>query len=234
MTLKATLTARKNKRHERRYKLYLDKIDRFNKKPVEVEQQPEEDDEEEIILLNRPVIKFDFPEQPEQPNQTHGKIYKITSSETTDVYVGSTTQSLKTRFCGHRYNYTSYLKGHADYIKSYEVIKYVDAKIELLFEGRFNAVADLHRLEGEYILSTENCINKYVPGRTRSEKARAYTEANREKIKEQKKTYRLENLKKLTETHICSVCQSQYKCSNKARHMKSKTHQQALSLKLTD
>ena len=70
-----------NQRHERRYKLYLDEIDRFNKKPVEVEQQPEEDDEEEIILLNRPLIKFYFPEQPEQPEQPkQQKIISCTSS----------------------------------------------------------------------------------------------------------------------------------------------------------
>ena len=168
------------------------------------------------------------------PNQIHGKIYKISSSETTDVYVGSTTKSYNARLCGHRYTYKADLKGHADEMKSYEVIEYVDAEIELLYEGVFDSVADLHRLEGEYIQATENCINKYVPGRTRSETARAHTEAHRENIKEQKNEYRLENIDKLAETHVCSVCQSQYKYSKKARHMKSKTHQRALSLNSTD
>ena len=122
-------------------------------------------------------------------NQLFGRIYKITSSETDGVYVGSTTRTLRSRFANHIYDYHGYLRGERHYTKSCEVVKFPDAQIELLHEGLFESTADLFRLEGEYIQTTENCINRCVAGRTPIE----WRRDNTDKVKEYQKTARTNN-----------------------------------------
>ena len=61
---------------------------------------------------------------------SNGKIYKITSFQTDDIYIGSTCNPyLSTRFSKHKNNYKSYLNGDFNYISSFEIMKYPDAKI---------------------------------------------------------------------------------------------------------
>jgi hypothetical protein len=45
---------------------------------------------------------------------------------------------------------------------AFEILKYPDTTIDLLFEGDLNTKSDVFRLEGEHIQITENCINKQV------------------------------------------------------------------------
>ena len=73
-------------------------------------------------------------------NQIFGRIYKITSSDTDDVYVGSTLLTLNRRFSNHKNHYKRYAQGIYDhrYTKSFEIIKFGDARIELVSEGLFN------------------------------------------------------------------------------------------------
>jgi gas vesicle protein len=51
---------------------------------------------------------------------------------------------------------------------------------------------ELNRREGEHIRNN-NCINRYIAGRTKKE----YREDNKEKIKEQKKEYYEDNKEKI-------------------------------------
>jgi hypothetical protein len=44
-----------------------------------------------------------------------GKIYKITSSKTDDVYIGSTIQTLNDRFIKHKSNYKLYQNKKSSY-----------------------------------------------------------------------------------------------------------------------
>ena len=62
-------------------------------------------------------------------NQIFGRIYKITSSETDDVYVGSTTKTLRERLSQHKSNYKQYIKNKYRYVKSFDILKFVDVKI---------------------------------------------------------------------------------------------------------
>ena len=96
-----------------------------------------------------------------------GRIYKLTSSETYDVYIGSSVQTLDKRLTYHKHDYRRYLKGVQHYITSYEIVKYVDATIELIHEGEFANIKEMHKMEGEYIQKTENCVNRIIPGRTK-------------------------------------------------------------------
>ena len=62
-----------------------------------------------------------------------GKIYKIISNQTDDVYYGSTIEIvLSNRLAKHRNNYKSWLSEKFPYITSFEIMKYSDAKIILV------------------------------------------------------------------------------------------------------
>ena len=61
-----------------------------------------------------------------------GKIYKITSSRTNKVYVGSTTRELKDRFREHKNDYKRYLNDKFHFISSFEIMIFQDCKIELI------------------------------------------------------------------------------------------------------
>jgi hypothetical protein len=102
-------------------------------------------------------------------NKYHrGKIYKIVSSQTDKVYIGSTVQSLAKRIGGHRCDYKKYLNGNCRKISSFEIIYFDDAKIYLIEEYKCESKNELERGERHYIESMV-CCNKCIPGRTRKE-----------------------------------------------------------------
>ena len=80
----------------------------------------------------------------------------------------------------------------------------------------------MEKEEGKIILDN-NCVNKYVAGRTRKE----YVEANKEKINERRKEntriYRHKNKEKINEKFTCE-CGSNYIYKHKSRHFKTKKH----------
>ena len=128
-----------------------------------------------------------------------GRIYKLTSSETDKVYVGSTKLKLGYRMRDHKHSYGKYTLSKFPYMTAFEILKYADAKIELLFEGEFNTRADMYKLEGEFI-QTENSVNKRIEGRSRQEyyeykkdyfamKKKEYAQTHREHLSQKKKEY---------------------------------------------
>ncbi len=118
--------------------------------------------------------------------QIIGRIYKITSSECEGVYIGSTTQQLKTRFSKHKSDYKRYLddRTNSNYMTSFEIIKHADAKIELIHEGIFKDKKCLEKMEGELIKTTSCCVNKIICGRTNQESKRLSYEKYKDKYKE--------------------------------------------------
>jgi hypothetical protein len=153
------------------------------------------------------------------PDYQKAKIYRIISPSKNLVYYGSTTQTLSQRLTDHlkrkKYNkggqYTSYL-----------VLDCEDYKIELVEKYPCNNKEQLFKKEGEYIKANE-CVNKYVAGRTDKE----WREDNREyllnydrerskkrdkqKEKERKDTYRKNNPEKVKE------CQKKWDEQNKEK-----------------
>jgi hypothetical protein len=120
-----------------------------------------------------------------------GRVYKITSNETADIYVGSTVQKLYQRFSNHKLDYTKYTQGKfAKYMTSYCILKYSDAKIELLEERGFEYKNDMLKLEGEYIRAIEGCINKQVAGRTEKEYKDTYKDQYKQYNKEYNETHK--------------------------------------------
>ena len=93
-----------------------------------------------------------------EENAFIGRIYKLTSTETDKVYVGSTASELKTRLQGHKRHYTTYSHGGFHFVSSFELLACADVNIELIYEGEFTCKKDMHVLEGQYIQATENSV----------------------------------------------------------------------------
>ena len=158
-------------------------------------------------------------------NQIFGRIYKITSSETDDVYVGSTTKTLRERLSQHKSNYKQYIKNKYRYVKSFDILKFVDVKIELLSEGMFDNKHDLHVLEGQYIITTPNCINRCVAGRTEKQ----YKQDNAERLSENNKKYWGTHKDIYNAIITCPTCGGTYNKTHIKRHHNTIKHKNSVS-----
>lgn len=138
------------------------------------------------------------------PDYQKGKIYKLYSPSKNLVYYGSTTKSLSQRLANHTYEYRTktdrLCQGHL-------VLECDDYKIELVEDFPCNNKQQLERREGEYIKNNE-CVNKYVAGRTKKE----WNLDNKEKITEQKKEYNKVNKEQIAVIH------KQYRENNRAKY----------------
>lgn len=140
----------------------------------------------------------------------NGKIYKITSKNTTDVYYGSTCKSLNSRFKKHKSCMKSYGKGNSHFVTSFKIIKFPDAEIKLVENFECDNLEMLRRQEGKYILGDPNSVNKCVAGRTKKEYKRFYFLKNRQKIYDY-----------LRSKKTCGICNSIVSIRNFGRHQKS-------------
>ena len=124
------------------------------------------------------------------PDYKQGKIYKLWSPQSEEIYIGSTTQSLAKRKSQHKGQH----KGMKDCCSKLLFEKYDDVRIELLECCPCDNKEELAKREGEFIRNN-NCINRCIAGRTQKE----YYEENKEKILEQKKEYKQNNKEKILE-----------------------------------
>jgi hypothetical protein len=160
-----------------------------------------------------------------KPNKYHnGKIYKITSPSTDKIYIGSTTKKLDERLRKHKYDYKGFLNKKHHNVTSFEIIKYDDAKIELVKSVFCSNKKELEQKEGIYItLYRDIVVNKCVAGRSIKE----YRKANKDKITEIAKEYYETNKDKIRAKSVC-VCGGKYTYDHKARHVKSSKHKKYL------
>jgi hypothetical protein len=167
-------------------------------------------------------------------NYNNGKIYKIEpiiDHEEDEIYIGSTTKELLCqRMANHRYGYKSWKNGKFHKITSFDLFdKYgIDnCKIILLELVNAKSKDELVSRESFYIRSL-NCVNKTILLRTQKE----YREDNKEVIKEHKKIYRENNKDKIKEhkrQEFNCECGSSCYLDHKARHLKTKKHQEFIS-----
>ena len=120
-------------------------------------------------------------------NYQNGKIYKIFSSQTNDIYVGSTTTDLSKRLHQHKIS--------TAYCRSKEILKYDDVKIELIEAFPCDTKEELTLREAYYI-RTLKCINKNIPHQSAKERKSKYYQENKEQITEKQKVYVENNLEK--------------------------------------
>jgi len=128
-----------------------------------------------------------------------GRIYIIRSTCTTDVYIGSTEETLRRRLQIHEASFRRHLNEKYNYVTSFELICQDDYRIELLEEMQYDEDSELIAVEQQYIMADPNCVNKYlsnnVTPRTlrRRDSERAYYVANRERRKENTRNWRAAN-----------------------------------------
>ena len=70
-------------------------------------------------------------------------IYKLTSSQTDQVYVGKTKQKLYDRFSKHKNKYNYWLNDKGQFKSSFFLIEYDDCKIELIEETK-NSLREIY------------------------------------------------------------------------------------------
>lgn len=156
-------------------------------------------------------------------NKYHNsKIYKLVSSQTDKFYIGSTTRELCKRKAEHKYEYKKYLENNNNtYITSYEIMKFEDAKIELIKEVKCENRKELEKIEGECIKEYhDRILNKQIAGRT----AKEYRETNRETAKEYREANKIQivRLKKEwyeTNKEYIKNKQKEYYEANKERNI---------------
>jgi hypothetical protein len=152
----------------------------------------------------------------------NGKIYKIVSNITGDVYYGSTIQSLKRRLIKHKVDYKKYLNGKYHYVTSFKIIENGDYDIHLVENYRCLNKKQLESIERVYI-ENYKCINKYIPTRTNKE----YYQDNKQEINKYKTDWYFENKERISNYRsekIKCPCGSVVSLRNKAQHYKSKKH----------
>ncbi len=108
-----------------------------------------------------------------------GSVYKIWSPSSDDIYIGSTKQTLSSRMSGHRSSYKAWTANNSRFCSSYGVLRFSDARIELLELVEFTTRPQLTAREGHWIRSVK-CLNKHIAGRTQAE----YKKDNAVKINE--------------------------------------------------
>ncbi len=91
-----------------------------------------------------------------------GKIYKLVSNHTNNIYFGSTTDSLPKRKSKHKYNYGQYLNNNYGYTTSFELFKLGDVDIILVEAFPCANKYELFARERFYIENNE-CLNKCNP-----------------------------------------------------------------------
>lgn len=143
-----------------------------------------------------------------------GTIYKISSTTTPNIYVGSTTKSLSHRLSQHKSDYKRFQAGNYNYTRSFDIIKGGDYKIECIEEFECDTPKELSDREGHWIKTLPNVINKKIQGRTCKESKKNYYDNNKIIINQ-----------KQSEQFKCDCCGGKYTRRHKSTHLKSNKHQ---------
>jgi len=180
------------------------------------------------------------------PDYSKGKIYIIKSDETDKVYIGSTCSTLSQRFSCHKSDYKHKIVNPDERGKSFssylQIVKYSDARIELIEDFPCETRRELLNREGELCRTTPNCVNITINGRTKKQ----WDEDNKEHCREYRKKFCEENKELIVErykawynsekgkaylqkrndklrgvTVECPVCKKQYSKSSISTHIKA-------------
>ena len=146
--------------------------------------------------------------------------YKITSTNTDKIYVGSTEKDINERLNQHETHYRLFKDGKFHYITSFEILECKDYKIELLENKVCQSKEERDTVECKYIINTPNTVNRNLPGRTREQ----YYNDNKEDIYEYHRQRYQNNKQELKRKHNC-FCGGKYTKKHKSRHEKSQKHQ---------
>ena len=186
------------------------------------------------------------------PDYQKSKIYKLVSDHTDEIYIGSTCQKLCQRLGGH----TRGFREGINKCTSKKLFELGKVKIVLIENCPCDCKEELYKRERHYI-ETTNCVNKCIPGRTKSEyrlknkdkvkeqylknvdnikeRKKEYYLKNKEEFSKQRKEYRLKNNDKIKERKkvrtICD-CGLDINKDTIARHKRTKKHLNLMESKM--
>ncbi len=170
-------------------------------------------------------------------NFENSKIYKIIDNTNGNVYIGSTCEpTLARRLAKHRSNYKQYCLNNYNHTTSFEILKNNDYEIVLLEKCNNITCKDELYSRERYYIENNNCINKYIPNRTKKEHykdnrneilecRKQYYEENKNEILERQQKYKDKNKYKIEEQRkqkiICDICGSKISKCCLAKHKRT-------------
>ena len=144
----------------------------------------------------------------------NAKIYKIVDNINNNIYIGSTCSSLNQRLSEHKSIYKRFLKGLCNNVRSFNILKNNDYKIELLEDCEIKTKEELLARE-RFFIENNDCLNNNIPGRTDKE------------YKQYQKEYYNDNKNELTikkkEKFDCE-CGGKFTYCHKSQHINSIKH----------
>ena len=167
-----------------------------------------------------------------QNKYQNGKIFKIISNSSNDIYIGATCEPrLVRRLSGLRKDFKRYANGLGKiYQTSFKLLEKGDYQIILIENFSCNNKDELRKRERYWIELTPHCVNKCIPTRTHKEynqdnkeKSKEYYKTNRDKIIKQTKQWKDDNKEKYNIEHVCE-CGITYKYKYKSKHNKTDKH----------
>jgi len=147
------------------------------------------------------------------PDYSKSKIYKLVSSNSEDIYIGSTIQSLSMRKASHKQAYNLHSQSKGRFISSIKIYECGgDIDIFLIEEYPCENKEQLHARE-RFHIENNKCVNKIIPTRTikeyredfkehLKEKGKEWANNNKDKRKEIDKRYRDKNIEKRAQYYI--------------------------------
>ena len=139
----------------------------------------------------------------------HGRIYKLTSKTSSYFYFGSTTQSLRQRFKGHKNDSKEQTERKIFQEFTYEKFCENDIQIELVEEVIVHSKKELFEVEKRYVqceINNLHCLNSYLPQRTDEEEkeycrkmGKTYYDKNKDIINEKQHERYQKNKEKINE-----------------------------------
>lgn len=135
-------------------------------------------------------------------NYKNGKIYKIVSSYTDMVYIGSTTKKyLSDRFYYHNHKCRRWLQNVDYYLSSFSLLLYGDDRIVLLENVSCSSKNELQAREQYWIeYYSEKSVNMYnAQGRSKIKKMQAdkdYRHRNKARLRQKGREYYYKNKQK--------------------------------------
>jgi len=165
-------------------------------------------------------------------NYGNGKIYKIVSSYTDMIYIGSTTKKyLSQRMDTHRQDLIKWMNNKRNFVSSYPILLYEDARIVLLETYPCTCIDELRAREQHYInLYCDIVVNhhKAYTGLNKKEYHKQYDKQFYKNNKENKKQSAIQryyaNKKQINQKNDC-VCGGKYTTNNKVKHENTQKHQ---------
>ena len=127
----------------------------------------------------------------------NGKIYKLWSLETDEIYVGSTCCPLHKRMFKHRQSFRFGTRSHYKLYREMERLGETSFRIELIEDYPCDSRDELLKREGYWIRELKATLNMVMAGRSKKE----YYLEHIDEVKEYKRNWQEENKDRLKQKH---------------------------------